>query len=158
MSNLFERVQRERQLLADLQQKLAHYPADNTVFLQFSDASIPSTQELQDTEQHLINENKLLEVRVQFGHEHKKKIQIFCLEIKSEHSFFFHFKERINLINKRINLEKEKIYDLKLSIQLKTVPLPPSITASLTTGEGQSSVINLIKPTVPEKDLVMTKL
>ncbi|RNA39893.1 hypothetical protein BpHYR1_012499 [Brachionus plicatilis] len=56
---------------------------------------------------------------------------------------YFYF-ERINLINKRINAEKEKIFELKFSIKLKTV--------ENSVFEQHSSIIGA------DKDLVMTKL
>jgi hypothetical protein len=58
--------------------------------------------------------------------------------------------ERINLINKRINNEKEKIFELKLNIQLKTVPSVSSDQLALLASKSQLPQ--------SEKELAMTKL
>lgn len=70
--------------------------------------------------------------------------------------------ERINLINKRINAEKDKIFELKFSVQLKTmdqqvVEAKKSIDLG---GLGASNNAKMSLPTAAsaEKDLIMTKL
>ena len=64
-------------------------------------------------------------------------------------------KERINLINKRINVEKEKIFELKLSIQLKTLASEQLLMASTNQLDMHlSGKINL----ADSKELIMTKL
>ncbi len=65
-------------------------------------------------------------------------------------------KERINLINKRINVEKEKIFELKLSIQLKTMPVYTSEQLMLLSSNQLD--LNLIgKINLPSEN-IMTKL
>jgi hypothetical protein len=65
--------------------------------------------------------------------------------------------ERINLINKRINNEKEKIFELKLNINLKTIQC--ETTLATMPNPFQTDVDVLARVSLPSsKDLVMTKL
>jgi hypothetical protein len=59
-------------------------------------------------------------------------------------------KERINLINKRINGEKEKIFDLKLNIHMREMLMAQKKSIDM----HLIGKINLID----SKELIMTKL
>ena len=66
----------------------------------------------------------------------------------------------LTLINKRINLEKEKIFELKLSIQLKTVAnLTSEQLLAATTDQLDMHLSGKMMGILPDnKELIMTKL
>ncbi|CAF0709196.1 unnamed protein product [Brachionus calyciflorus] len=116
LQQLIEKISKEQMLISDLQTNLSSSFANTNFILPIPYTSQFPLQELYDNEQLLLNENKLLE-------------------------------ERINLINKRINAEKDKIFELKLSIKLK------AFENSTLEYQQQSNIISS-----QDKDLVMTKL
>jgi len=124
VQKLFEKANQEKQFINELQQKLATTSNLNLAFM--PDTSKLTAQELHDSEQLILNENKLLE-------------------------------ERINLINKRINVEKEKIFELKLSLQLKTMQVLTSEQLVLLSN-NQLDLHLIGQINLPDKELIMTKL
>ena len=129
---LLDKINREKQMISEFQQRINTSSGNgtNNLVLPVGDDNLLKIEELYESEQVLINENKLLE-------------------------------ERINLINKRINNEKEKILELKLNIKLKTLK---SNSMSLVNNEPQQN--NLAKIILDlnaiggskAKDLITTKL
>jgi hypothetical protein len=65
--------------------------------------------------------------------------------------------ERINLINKRINNEKEKIFELKLNINLKTIQCETTLATLPNPFQTEVDVLTRVNLS-SSKDLVMTKL
>ena len=135
---LLERINKERSMINDHQQTLSSYNSSNgtnNLVLPMGDNNLLKLEELYESEQVLINENKLLE-------------------------------ERINLISKRINAEKEKIFELKLNIKLKTIH-NASVSANNEQQQNLAKIIldlNSISSggggggSVKGKDLITTKL
>lgn len=133
IQQLFEKNNLEKSISTDLQQKLFNLSLTKDIQI-CSDITSKglTSQESLDNEQLIINENKLLE-------------------------------ERINLINKRINVEKDKIFELKLQIQLKTMSNLSSEQLMLLSTQ-QLGNMNLtgkmvnMHTTDTSKELIMTKL
>ena len=116
-------ISTEKSLISELHQKLlTNYSTSSAA----SAAVSSNLSELKENEQLLINENKLLE-------------------------------ERINLINKRIKNEKEKIFELKLNIKLKMLE---NATSNLTAADQVAGRLNSNSSVagVAEKEMIMTKL
>ena len=63
------------------------------------------------------------------------------------------------MINKRINAEKDKIFELKYSVQLKTMDHQTAAEAGLSSSKKSIDLGLTSKMSLPtEKDLIMTKL
>jgi hypothetical protein len=132
-----ERINRERNLIKEYELKINHYTngaasINNTtnLVLPLDENNLLDIDMLYESEKVIINENKLLE-------------------------------ERINLISKRCEGEKDKIYDLKHNIKLKTLQNNLNWVNSSHEHQPQQHVLAkkiLDLNALSKKDLITTKL